>query len=69
MATTEEQLKALIARDEETAVEFKQESEKQQDLAEMMAAMANARGGWLLVGVSDEGKFRKRSSLPGPPRN
>lgn len=51
---TEEELNTLIARDEEISVEFKPESEKQQELAEVMAAMANARGGWLLVGVSDD---------------
>lgn len=52
---TEEQLKALIARDEEISVEFKQDSERQQPLAEVMGAMANAQGGWLLVGVTDDG--------------
>lgn len=54
---TEEQLKALIARDEEISVEFKQDSERQQYLAEVMGAMANAKGGWLLVGVSDDGQI------------
>jgi ATP-dependent DNA helicase RecG len=52
---TEEQLKALIARDEEISVEFKQEGERQQPLAEVMGAMANAQGGWLLIGVMDDG--------------
>ncbi len=54
---TEEQLIALIAKDEETSIEFKQESEKQQQLAEVMGAMANSQGGWLLVGVSDDGQM------------
>ncbi len=52
---SEDELKAIVARDEETRVEFKLESEKQQALAEVLGAMANSQGGWLLVGVADDG--------------
>jgi ATP-dependent DNA helicase RecG len=52
---TETELRLLIARDEELKIEFKLDSEKQTQLAEVMAAMANSRGGWLLVGVQDDG--------------
>jgi ATP-dependent DNA helicase RecG len=54
---TEAELIALIARDEEVSVEFKQEEERQNDLAEVLGAMANSRGGWLLVGVDDNGQI------------
>ncbi|HEX2916759.1 MAG TPA: ATP-binding protein [Chloroflexia bacterium] len=57
MSITETELRAIIARDEALTVEFKLESEKQQQLAEVLAAMANASGGWLVVGVSDSGKI------------
>lgn len=52
---TETELRLLIARDEELRIEFKLDSEKQTQLAEVMAAMANSQGGWLLVGVQDDG--------------
>lgn len=49
-------LVALIAQDENQRLEFKLESEKQADLAEVLMAFANAEGGHLLVGVSDDGE-------------
>jgi ATP-dependent DNA helicase RecG len=54
---TETELKKIIAQDEALTVEFKLESEKQQALAEVLGAMANSIGGWLLVGVNDSGKI------------
>lgn len=54
---TEDELRAIIIRDEEITVEFKLESERQPQLAEVLAAMANSQGGWLLVGVSDNGEI------------
>lgn len=53
----EADLQAIIVRDEEVSVEFKLESEKQSHLAEVLGAMANSRGGWLLVGVNDNGEI------------
>lgn len=54
---TETELQAIIARDEEVSVEFKLESEGQTQLAEVIGAMANSSGGWLLIGVSDQGEI------------
>jgi ATP-dependent DNA helicase RecG len=51
------QLMQLISQDEGQQVEFKLESEKQSDLAEVLMAFANADGGALLVGVTDEGQI------------
>ncbi len=48
-------LREIIAHDEGQTVEFKLESEKQSDLAEVLVAFANAQGGYLLVGVDDDG--------------
>lgn len=54
---TEAELQNIISRDEEVSVEFKLESEGQTQLAEVIGAMANADGGWLLVGVNDQGEI------------
>lgn len=51
------QLMQLIQQNEGQQVEFKLESEKQVDLAEVLMAFANAEGGSLLVGVTDEGQI------------
>jgi ATP-dependent DNA helicase RecG len=51
------QLMQLIQQNEGQQVEFKLESEKQGDLAEVLMAFANAEGGALLVGVTDEGEI------------
>ncbi|MFN8490758.1 MAG: putative DNA binding domain-containing protein [Caldilineaceae bacterium] len=50
-------LMQLIQQDEGQQSEFKLESEKQADLAEVLMAFANAGGGTLLVGVTDEGQI------------
>ena len=47
----------LIQQNEGQQIEFKLESEKQGDLAEVLMAFANAEGGSLLVGVTDEGQI------------
>ncbi len=51
------QLMQLIQQNEGQQIEFKLESEKQGDLAEVLMAFANAEGGSLLVGVTDEGQI------------
>ena len=50
----ERDLRQIIDQDEGQHVEFKLESEKQADLAEVVIAFANAEGGYLLVGVTDD---------------
>jgi len=47
----------LIQQNEGQQIEFKLESEKQIDLAEVLMAFANAEGGALLVGITDEGQI------------
>lgn len=47
----------IIDQDEGQYSEFKLESEKQIDLAEVIMAFANAEGAHLLVGVSDDGQI------------
>lgn len=51
------ELMQLIQQNEGQQIEFKLESEKQSDLAEVLMAFANAEGGSLLVGVTDEGQI------------
>jgi ATP-dependent DNA helicase RecG len=51
------QLLHLIQQNEGQQIEFKLESEKQIDLAEVLMAFANAEGGALLVGITDEGQI------------
>lgn len=51
------QLMQFIQQNEGQQIEFKLESEKQGDLAEVLMAFANADGGTLLVGVTDEGEI------------
>lgn len=51
------ELMQLIQQNEGQQIEFKLESEKQADLAEVLMAFANAEGGALLVGVTDEGQI------------
>jgi ATP-dependent DNA helicase RecG len=51
------QLMQLIQQNEGQQIEFKLESEKQGDLAEVLMAFVNAEGGSLLVGVTDEGQI------------
>jgi len=51
------ELLQIIDEDEGQRIEFKLESEKQVDLAEVIMAFANAEGGHLLVGVTDDGQI------------
>jgi len=51
------ELMQLIQQNEGQRIEFKLESEKQVDLAEVLMAFANAEGGSLLVGVTDDGQI------------
>ena len=52
-----DELLRLVEQDEGQSIEFKLESEKQADLAEVLMAFANAEGGYLLVGVADDGQI------------
>ncbi len=54
---TFDELIQIIDEDEGQHVEFKLESEKQADLAEVIMGFANAEGGHLLVGVADDGQI------------
>ncbi len=53
---TDQELETIIAGDEGEQTEFKIESEKPSDLAEVLQGFAHAQGGRLLVGVSDDGQ-------------
>ncbi|HET9504816.1 MAG TPA: ATP-binding protein [Hymenobacter sp.] len=73
---TEESLRALIAEGEQFTVEFKGEERQKlpdQDLLETVVCLANGRGGWLLLGVEDDGRItgarpRGASGAPATPR-
>jgi len=52
-----ERLRQIVAEDESQTTEFKLESEKQADLAEVIVSFANAEGGNLFVGVTDDGEI------------
>lgn len=54
---TPEELIQFVAQNEGQQIEFKLESEKQVDLAEVLMAFANADGGHLFVGVTDDGEI------------
>lgn len=54
---TSVELLQLIKKNEGQTIEFKLESEKQSDLAEVLMAFANAEGGNLFVGVTDDGQI------------
>lgn len=54
---TPKQLKALIARGEGERLEFKQSLRQPKEIVRSLVAMANARGGKLLVGVRDDGEI------------
>ncbi len=49
-------IRKIIAKGETGQVEFKSEKEKNIDLAKEITAFANGAGGYLLVGVEDDGK-------------
>ncbi|MCB0188427.1 MAG: putative DNA binding domain-containing protein, partial [Caldilineaceae bacterium] len=57
MTINPSQLMQLIQQNEGRQIEFKLESEKQFELAEVLMAFANAEGGSLLVGVTDDGEI------------
>lgn len=52
-----DKLRQIVAEDESQTNEFKIESEKQADLDEVIVSFANAEGGNLLVGVTDNGEI------------
>lgn len=49
-----EELLSLIAAGESEVVEFKLDSARNEQLAKELGALANDRGGWLILGVSDQ---------------
>ncbi len=56
---TEAELRALIAQGESLRCEFKRDAPiSDTDLAEAVACLANTEGGWLLLGVEDDGSIR-----------
>ena len=56
MMTKDDVLK-LIAGGENAAVEFKRDSLHPEKLAKEIVALANLKGGTLLLGVEDDGRF------------
>ncbi len=50
-------LKELISQGESTTLEFKRKSTTPEKFAKEISALANTKGGWLLVGVDDDGKI------------
>lgn len=55
MATTKTELYELIAQGENSSVEFKSDRINNRDLAKEIVALANLRGGRVLLGVEDDG--------------
>ena len=53
---TTEQIDALVAEGESETLEFKSSTEQRREAARTMCAMLNARGGYVLFGVTPEGK-------------
>lgn len=54
---TAQEIMALARAGESQTVEFKLENEKQPDIGELLAALANADGGVVLFGVTDQGEI------------
>ncbi len=52
-----QKLKELISQGESTTLEFKRKSTTPEKFAKEISALANTKGGWLLVGVDDDGKI------------
>jgi predicted HTH transcriptional regulator len=52
-----QKLKELIAKGESTTLEFKRKTTTPEKFAKEISALANTKGGWLLVGVDDDGKI------------
>lgn len=57
MNLSEPELLALIAQGEGRGLEFKRGLPRDEKLARTLCAFANTRGGWLLVGVNDNGSL------------
>lgn len=64
-ALTKTDLLALIANGENSAVEFKRDNIKPQDLAKELVAFANFEGGRVLLGVEDNGTISGLNRGPG----
>jgi len=58
-----EEIREIIKKGETGRVEFKSEKEKNIDFAKEIAAFANGSGGYLLVGVEDDGTVSGVSNL------
>lgn len=52
-----QKLKELISKGESSTLEFKRKSTTPEKFAKEISALANTKGGWLLVGVDDDGKI------------
>ncbi len=50
-----QKLKELISKGESTTLEFKRKATTPEKFAKEISALANTKGGWLLVGVDDDG--------------
>ena len=55
MATTRTELLELIHNGESSGVEFKRDDIQNQDFARELVALTNLEGGFLLLGVEDDG--------------
>ena len=53
----EDELRAILARGEDSRHQFKREFSNADSLASELAALANGLGGQILIGVSDDGQF------------
>jgi predicted HTH transcriptional regulator len=53
-----------LARGEDAQTEFKQRLPRGPALARALAALANTKGGWLLVGVDDQGRVLGLADAP-----
>jgi len=53
---TKDKVLELIASGENSYVEFKLEKERNEDLLKTIAAFANLKGGFLLIGIADDGQ-------------
>jgi nucleoside 2-deoxyribosyltransferase len=52
-----EQVQLLVTGGENVSVEFKRRAPHDEDLARVLAAFANTKGGILIIGVDDRGEF------------
>ena len=51
-----EELRSLVERGEGLEIEFKRGLPRRENVGRSLAAFANTRGGWFLVGVEDDGR-------------